>query len=887
MRLSRIRVEQFKKFRQPFEIADLAPGLNLFTGANEAGKSTLVTAIRAAFFERYRSSSVDDLRPWGDTSASPSVELEFTVRAETYRLSKRFLGKKRCELQIGNRQMDGTDAEDHLAELLGFQHAGKGASKAEHWGIPGLLWIQQGSAQDIHDAVDHASDHLRTALNASLGEIASSGGDEVLATVQSLRNELLTATTNKPRGPWQEAIELAATLEQTVQDLDVEIAAYRDKVDRLAALRGDHAIDETEKPWTTFRQQEQAAAAKLDTIRQVEATLQSDRQRAGQIATQVKLLRDQLDTFAGQEHAVATRRTAVDKAEQARAAGNALVEQWQTRAREATDCHAATRETLRLVRQEANRRDLTRQRDDFARKLETIATALAQAEAEQSALIELQKQLVASEFALDDLKTLREQQSQLRELRIRRDTVATRLSFDLADGRHIEIGQQAITGRGERLLTETTRIDLPGLGQLDISPGGADLAELGRQELRLSDSHAALLQRLGLASLEVAESRHQSNLQRQAEAKTATATLKALAPKGIEALRAEQAGHKARAKEIEQAIALLPVAPKSVTALPTLSAAEAAEEDARQSLDQINQQLNQARIDAGNAQTAFESATRELAAAQALLDAPDRAARLLAANQALVDTRAEQDTLDTRIETLTRQIAEANPDILRQDVERFRKSAEQLEKQHAERRDLLMRLEVELQTTGAQGLEERRAEAARDLEQAQRRVSELHRRAKALDYLLNLLRDKRAALTRKLQAPLQKHLNRYLQLLFPHASLEIDENLSPGPLTRTGSNGTESGAFEALSFGAREQMGVISRLAYADLLKEAGRPTLIILDDALVHSDEARLAQMKRLLFDAATRHQILLFTCHPANWRDLGVGARSLETLCTTAASG
>lgn len=886
MRLSRIRVEQFKQFRQPFEIADLAPGLNLFTGANEAGKSTLVTAIRAAFFERYRSSSVDDLRPWGDTSASPSVELEFTVGAETYRLSKRFLGKKRCELQIGNRQMDGTDAEDHLAELLGFQHAGKGASKAEHWGIPGLLWIQQGSAQDIHEAVDYATDHLRTALNASLGEIASSGGDEVLATVQSLRNELLTATTNKPRGPWQEAIELAATLEQTVQALDVEIAAYRDKVDRLAALRGDHSLDETEKPWTAFRQQEQAAAAKLDTIRQVEATLQSDRQRAGQIATQVKLLRDQLDTFAGQEHAVATRRTAVEKAEQTRAAGNALVEQWQTRAREATDRHAATRETLRLVRQEANRRDLTRQRDDFVRKLETIATALAQAEAEQSALIELQKQLVASEIALDDLKTLREQQSQLRELRIRRDTVATRLSFDLADGRQIEIGQQAITGRGERLLTETTRIDLPGLGQLDISPGGADLAELGRQEQSLSDSHAALLQRLGLASLEVAESRHQSNLQRQAEAKTATATLKALAPKGIEALRAEQAGHKARTQEIEQAITLLPVAPESATALPTLSEAEAAEEDARQSLDQINQQLNQARIDAGNAQTAFESATRELAAARALLDAPDRAARLLATNQALVDTRAEQDTLDTRIETLARQIAEANPDILRQDVERFRKSAEQLEKQHAERRDLLMRLEVELQTTGAQGLEERRAEAASDLEQAQRRVSELQRRAKALDYLLNLLRDKRAALTRKLQAPLQKHLNRYLQLLFPHASLEIDENLSPGPLTRTGSNGTESGAFEALSFGAREQMGVISRLAYADLLKEAGRPTLIILDDALVHSDEARLAQMKRLLFDAATRHQILLFTCHPANWRDLGVGARSLETLRTTAAS-
>jgi uncharacterized protein YhaN len=149
-----------------------------------------------------------------------------------------------------------------------------------------------------------------------------------------------------------------------------------------------------------------------------------------------------------------------------------------------------------------------------------------------------------------------------------------------------------------------------------------------------------------------------------------------------------------------------------------------------------------------------------------------------------------------------------------------------------------------------------------------------------LDYLLRLLRDKRRALTQRLQAPLQKHLSRYLQLLFPGACLDIDENLSPRSLTRNGSNGTELGDFEDLSFGAREQMGIISRLAYAGLLREAGRPTLIILDDALVHSDEERLAQMKRVLFDAATRHQILLFTCHPAKWRDLGVGARSLEAI-------
>lgn len=880
MKLTRIRIEQFKQFRQPFEIADLEAGLNLFTGANEAGKSTIVAAIRAAFFERHRSGSVDDLRPWGDASASPSVELEFTVGAEPYRLSKRFLGKKRCELQAGSQRLDGVEAEDHLAELLGFQHAGKGVSKAEHWGIPGLLWIQQGSAQDLREPVSHATDHLRSVLNTSLGEIASSGGDEVLAQVETLRNELLTAATGKPRGAYQQALEQAAALEAGLRSLDAEIAAYREKVDRLATLRREHAADEAEQPWTIFRQQEHAATASLDAIRQVEAALQSDRQRASQIEAQINLLRGQLDTFASQEQVVAIRRTALENADQERHANNTLVEQWQSGAQQATDRHTASREALRLARQEAARCDLDRQLDELRRKQESTADALARAGTEQAALTALQKQLAETEIDPKDLNTLKAQQSELHELRIRCDTAATRLLFALSDGSRIEIGQESVTGSGDRLLTETTRVTLPGLGQLDITPGGADLAELGRQQQALADSHAALLQRLGLASLDAAEARHQNYTRHQAEARTATATLKALAPKGIEALRAEQAGYDARAGEIEHALARLPAAPENAAELASVSQAEAAEETARQSLDQLNRQLNEARIAAGNAQTTHESAARELAAAQAVLDAADRAARLSAANRNLVDARAEQDILIERIEARARQVAEANPDILQQDVERFRTSAGQLEKQHAERRDLLMRLEVELQTAGAQGLEERRAEAARDQEQVRRRSDELQRRAQALDHLLKLLRDKRAVLTRKLQAPLQKHLNHYLQLLFPHASLDIDENLTPGPLTRPGSNGAETSLFEELSFGAREQMGVISRLAYADLLKEADRPTLIILDDALVHSDAARLAQMKRLLFDAATRHQILLFTCHPADWRDLGVGARSLETL-------
>ena len=132
MQLTRLRIAELRRFRAPFELAGIQPGLNIFTGPNEAGKSTVVRAIRAAFFERHRSTSVEDLRPYGDSAATPVVELDFDIAGTPYRLTKSFLHKKRCELQWGGERFDGADAEDKLADLLGFQHAVAQGGGAEH-----------------------------------------------------------------------------------------------------------------------------------------------------------------------------------------------------------------------------------------------------------------------------------------------------------------------------------------------------------------------------------------------------------------------------------------------------------------------------------------------------------------------------------------------------------------------------------------------------------------------------------------------------------------------------------------------------------------------------------------------------------------------------------
>ena len=273
MKLTRLRVAELRRFRAPFELAQIQPGLNIFSAANEAGKSTLVRAIRAAFFERHKSSSVDDLRPYDDSAAAPEVELDFEIAGVPYRLAKRFLKKMRCDLVVGTQRLEGVDAEDALAERLGFQFALKGASREAHWGIPGLLWIEQGSAHTVRDAVVHAADHLRKALDESLGEVSASGGDEVVAQVRQWRDELLTGT-GKPKAGLLKAVEDATALEARVAQLQQSVAAYRGQVDQLELLRNAHAADASAQPWVALRAQRRQVGRRDPKVRGL--TLQAD-----------------------------------------------------------------------------------------------------------------------------------------------------------------------------------------------------------------------------------------------------------------------------------------------------------------------------------------------------------------------------------------------------------------------------------------------------------------------------------------------------------------------------------------------------------------------------------------------------------------------------------
>ncbi|WP_322994725.1 AAA family ATPase [Castellaniella sp.] len=877
MKLQSIRIEQLRQFHDPLEINGLVPGINLFTGPNESGKSTLVQAIRAAFFERHKSSAVEDLQPWGDSSAAPSVQLDFTWQDQHWILNKRFLKQKRCDLNIDGQLFNGEEAEEKLAELLGYRFPGRGISKAEHWGIPGLLWIAQGSGQDIHDPVQHAADYLKAALGESLGEVASTSGEALINQVHQERASLLTGT-GRPTGAYAEAKQQSADYASQLATLDDDIAAYQQQVDHLGELLQLQKSD-VAQPWLAYREQAAQAQAKLSEVQEWEQAQQREYQDLRHCQDKQTLCRDQLTAFAKQQTDLTQRSQAKDLASQALNALKAQQPQIDSQLSQAKSAYQAADDALRQARQQEQRHTLSRESSQLSLDLTELGSRLEQARTLQAQLLEQRNLVQDLHVDKNALKQLRHIHQELANIDIAQRAVATRLHFDLLPGRHILLNDATLVATGERLLTEAVILNVPEVGTLRIQPGGEDIADLARRRLATQDRLNACLTALQVDSIEHAELQAE---QRQAHLDAISRhelLLGSLAAHGIDELIRQQTQGEQRQQALTQQLAELPEAtPDGIS----LNVAESALEQTRAQLHAAERQLGDFDKHLSLAQQAVTNTQAEWQKLHTALQTSAHQDHATALNQQLLDLHAQESGLQQRITNRQAQIDTARPEILRQDIQRYSHTAAALEKEAQDRSLEIARLQSKLDALGAHGLEEQRAKLTLKSAQTKRRHDELQRHAAALDMLLALLNAKRQALTRRIQAPLQRHLDHYLQLLFPQSRLSVNEDLSPEQLIRSTHGRETHDAFPALSYGAREQMGLISRLAYADLLQAAGRPTLIILDDALVHSDPQRLSHMKRVLFDAAQRHQILLFTCHPDNWKDLGVTATTMQALRT-----
>jgi hypothetical protein len=124
----------------------------------------------------------------------------------------------------------------------------------------------------------------------------------------------------------------------------------------------------------------------------------------------------------------------------------------------------------------------------------------------------------------------------------------------------------------------------------------------------------------------------------------------------------------------------------------------------------------------------------------------------------------------------------------------------------------------------------------------------------------------RHLVSQRYYAPVRRHLQPYLNDLFPGAELELGDGF-----TITGMKRSRSESFKRLSDGTQEQIAVLVRLAMGTLLAERGGNVPIILDDALVYCDDDRINLMFEALSRAGKHQQIIVLTCRLRSFAPLG----------------
>ena len=246
MRIRSIEVLDFCKLRHVM-VSGLKDGVNVITGDNEAGKSTLLAAVQAALFQRHNVTGkvLDDMQPFG-CAVRPQVKLGFELNDGIYQLRKTFGGSNgSAELaDPGGRRFSNHDADHKLEELLNFQAASRGGTKFRELGIWPLFWVEQGTTFQALNINAGVRATVQSSLRKEVGDIlVGESGSRLKNRFAELYCRFFTPKTGVPTGELSAAKKDVSTLETLLKEkrselsqLDHEVAALETALARRDKL---------------------------------------------------------------------------------------------------------------------------------------------------------------------------------------------------------------------------------------------------------------------------------------------------------------------------------------------------------------------------------------------------------------------------------------------------------------------------------------------------------------------------------------------------------------------------------------------------------------------------------------------------------------------------
>ena len=848
MKLRALRVRNVGPFGEDgCALENLSDGLNVICERNEAGKSTLFTALQMALFEKHtsRKAVIQDFRH-DRGSGAPLIEVDIDIDGRTYRIAKQYLSSASAvvlDAVSGERLYEKSEAENWILRSMGGDRPEDGPS--------GLLWVRQGDPLVQPKPEGGAGDALFSLLEGEVDAIT--GGkraDRVLQRAQARLGDIVTAKKMTPAGRFKQALERRDELE--VERTEHAEAMRRSQDDRERLVQVVSSIDSMSEEDDAHIKQELkdaerdlvAAEGAAQTLQQLENEVSSLEEQVAsaemvskrfeddlsQIETlqiSLKTLQekraDALNTIADQDKAVAEHGRAADEAkrvlDEAKAAYRAALKREQTR-------RDAGRRTD-IEKNIAHAKALLKEQRDAEKRASEPLPALSDLEDAAQQALEAEAEARASRPLL---------------------TVAQSSGAVLINGDPVGSDPVRLSGR-----TSITYRDL----ELKL-----EASDTQRVENRLAEATARLndlLDQCGVKNVAAARARHQEREAARETAKRLARDLKDLAPEGISALEAALV----EVPETEEAH-------QEQDDLDVLAeASEAAEQDEARARGILESARN-ARADSGKAlaviETRVEAAQNQMSELESILgdhiEREECRAELTATVKAAAARLGEaQQKLETaRLDMPSLQAAQARVRRLEQAQTNRSKDRVRLIKEEAALRE-------RLDQAGQSGAAEKLAAAEAELAKWGERIAVFEAERDALALLIEQLIKARTSRRNAFFAPVRKEVDPLLSMVLGAAALDYDDGLGPDELERKGR--TEK--LSRLSGGTQEQIAVLTRLGFARVMAAKGRHMPIVLDDALVYSDDDRIQKLFDAINLVADDVQILAFSCRQKTFGALG----------------
>ncbi|MCR8550179.1 chromosome segregation protein SMC [Salipiger sp. P9] len=862
MKLRAIRLENVRRFTTPVTVTGIADGLNVLSEPNERGKSTLFDALQALFFKAHgsRDKEVAALRP--HAGGAPEIAVEVETEAGRFTIAKRWFSKPAATVHRDGRLIAQSDAaEAWIAELLGGAEGGPS----------GLIWVRQG-VTDLGSGSkreQEAALEARRDLMSSIGEEveAMTGGRRMDMALARCREELeryASGKTRRPRGPWKEAQDAVAALEAEHTRLSATATALHEALAMRKRCRRELAeLEDPEAQQNRQDRLEAARAAQRAAERHLEE-LESDARRLEAAQLALATARDRRDRLRA---ATAEAAEAARLAEEMAAASEAAQREQAARQADKDSADArfdAAQQALKSAEEDRRRAERARAAREGAARRKELAARIAEAERARHAMEEA---AAAAQRGPDAaaLRRLEALVSARAAAQAARDASVPQIVAQYAPGRDgaIRLPDGPLPSGTPQPLPRATRLALDGIGWLDIRPGATahDDDSLAQAERALREALDALQADTPEQARRAAEARAEAERRHGA----AAAVWRSLAPEGIAALRKALAD----IPEPESAEA----APDPAVAEAALRAAQDAAALAQAQRDRAAERLSDARSEATRAVTALTSLRDRLARARSAL-----AAQGETDDTALTEAVTRADAAVRAAETLHAEKRRAAPDLASTEaaLQRAQSVEDRARAEIARLKPLLATLDERIARSAGEAVEERLAECAEALAAARAALARIEHEVAVLIRLEAALDTARAEARERYFTPVATELKPLLRLLWPEAELTWGQDtLLPDRLIRDGA----AEPIDILSGGTQEQLALLVRLAFARMLAAAGRPAPVILDDALVFTDDDRIERMFDALHRQAADLQIIVLTCRQRAFRDLGGTALRLHT--------